>query len=417
MRTATRHRPNVGWLRRTALAVIAACVAATITIGGAPAGASTDAGTPACRPVEVAVSLSDGGAPTARLVGQVCYPTADVAALHGTVQVLVSGTAYGQSYWDFPYEPDTYSYVRAAARAGFTTFTFDRIGIGQSTHPLSTEVTIPANAATIHQAISQLRAGSVDGVHYARVVIVGHSLGSLISLYEAGTYHDVDAVVASGILHSFDPTGVARFVTTLYPAALDPKFFGSVVDPGYLTTVPGTREASFYYPPNTDPAVVATDESLKETATVPEAAGVFAQELPGVLQPASQIVCTALATLCDGVASSLVYGITRQITVPVVEVVGQYDALLCGGASGANRCSDVAAVRQDESGYFRGIAQRCLTVAELPQSGHDVNLERNAPSWFAVANEWSAFTVQHAADGDAADCWSDNGQSGLLFPG
>lgn len=412
MRTSTQHPPNTGWLRRATHAGVTASVLAALTVGGGPASASNAA--PECQPVQLPVSLIDGGAPTARLVGQVCYPTTDVASLRGAVQVLVSGTAYGQSYWDFPYQPDTYSYVRAAARAGFTTFDFDRIGIGQSTHPLSTEVTIPSNAATIHQAISQLRSGSVDGTRYDRVVIVGHSLGSLISLYEAGTYHDVDAVVASGILHTFDPVGVARFVTTLYPASLDPKFFGTIVDPGYLTTLPGTREGSFYYSPNTDPSVVAMDESLKQTATVPEAAGVFAQELPGVLQPVSQPVCALLATLCDGVASSVFYGITQQIAVPVIELVGQYDALLCGGNSGSNRCSDVATVRHNESAYFTGIAQRCLTVAELPQSGHDVNLERNARVWFAVANDWSQFTLQHAVDGAAADCWS--GGSGLLLP-
>ena len=82
--------------------------------------------------------------------------------------------------------------------------------------PRDTEVTIPSNAFTIHQAISQLRSGTVDGVRYGKVVIVGHSLGSLISWYEAGTYHDVDAVIASGILHSFEPVGTTQFVTTLF---------------------------------------------------------------------------------------------------------------------------------------------------------------------------------------------------------
>jgi pimeloyl-ACP methyl ester carboxylesterase len=274
--------------------------------------------------------------------------------------------------------------VRAAAQAGFTTFGFDRIGLGRSTRPLDTQVSIPSNAYTIHQVISRLRAGTVDGVRYGKVAIVGHSLGSLIAWYEAGTYHDVDAVVASGILHGFDPLGTAKFVATLYPAALDPRFLGHVVDPGYLTTLPGTRAASFYYAPNADPAVIKTDEALKETASVSEAAGVLAQELPGVLRPASQVACAVTPGLCDGPASSVVYGITREITVPVLSVVGQYDALLCGGSSGANRCSDVAAVRQAESAYYTGRTRQCLTLAELPGSGHDVNLQRNAPSWFAL---------------------------------
>jgi pimeloyl-ACP methyl ester carboxylesterase len=316
----------------------------------------------------------------------------------------------------FLYEPDTYSYVRSATAAGFTTFSFDRIGIGESTHPLSTQVSIPSNAYTIHQAIQQLRGGAVDGIHYDKVDIVGHSLGSLIAWYEAGTYHDVDAVLVSGILHTFNAVGVAKLVATLYPAALDPRFIGRVIDPGYLTTLPGTREESFYYAPNTDPNVVRTDEATKETGTVPEAVGVFAMELPGLLNPLSQTVCATLAGLCDGVASSVLYSITRDITVPVLDVVGQYDALLCGGSTGVNQCADVDAVQQQESAYYTGIAQRCLTVAELPDSGHDVNLERDAQSWFTLANDWSRFTLaQTSADG-STPCFSTAGLGGLILP-
>ena len=375
-----------------------------------------DSEVPDCRPVEVPVALTEGGGQDAHLAGQVCYPTTKNGALEGAVQVLVSGTAYGRSYWDFPYQPDTYSYVRAATRAGFTTFNFDRIGIGRSTRPLNTQVTIPSNAFTIHQAISQLRSGRVDGARYDKVVIVGHSLGSLIALYEAATYHDVDAVIASGILHTFDPLGVTKFVATLYPAALDPRFRGSTIDPGYLTTLPGTRGKSFYYLPNTDPAVVDADEALKETATALEAGGVFEQELPGVLRPVSQPACAlAPPALCGGVASSVVYGSTRKITVPVLDVVGQYDPLLCGGPNDRNRCSNVAAVRQDESAYYTGLARRCLTMAELPDSGHNVNLGRNAQTWYSLANAWSRFTLEQS--GDDARCWSADGlDDGMRFP-
>jgi pimeloyl-ACP methyl ester carboxylesterase len=324
----------------------------------------------------------------------------------------VAGTGYGRAYWDLPYQPDTYSYVRAAARAGFTTFNFDRIGIGRSTRPLDTEVTIPSNAFTIHQAISQLRSGTVDGVRYGKVVIVGHSLGSLISWYEAGTYHDVDAVVASGILHSFEPVGTTQFVTTLYPAAADPRFRGSIIDPGYLTTLPGTRGNSFYYLPNTDPAVVDTDERLKETATAEEAYGVFQQELAGVVRPVTKLSCAMSPGLCSGVASPVVFGVTRDIKVPVLGVIGQYDALLCGRSNDGNRCGDLASVRKGESDFYAGRAQRCLTVSQLPDAGHDVNLQRNAQSWFDLANEWSRFTLEHG--GDDASCWSDTGQAGGL---
>jgi pimeloyl-ACP methyl ester carboxylesterase len=401
--------------RRSGRAALAMGAVLAIAVPLSPAMSTAAAAAPSCRPVQVPVALSEGGPQNATLVGQVCYPTTVVDSLRRSVQVLVAGASYNQSYWDFPYQPDTYSYVRAATRAGFTTFSFDRIGIGQSTRPLNTAVSIPSNAFTIHQAISQLRAGSVDGVQYDKVAIVGHSLGSLISLYEAATYHDVDGVVASGILHSINTLGVAGFVATLYPAAVDPRFLLHVVDPGYLTTLPNTRQGSFYYAPNTDPAVVATDEASKETVTVAEAVGVFAMELPGVLQPVSHAVCLLTPNLCNGVASSVIYGITRQITVPVLDVVGQYDALLCG-TTAPNKCSDVSAVQQDESTYYTGLAKRCLMTAQLPNSGHNVNLERNAQDWFAVSNSWSQFTLEHSGDGANAPCWAPSGQTGIVFP-
>jgi pimeloyl-ACP methyl ester carboxylesterase len=404
--------------RRSGRAAFAMVAMLAILLGPATAEAHAEgrADVPDCRPVEVPVALDAAGGQNARLVGQVCYPTTHVDSLRGAVQVLVSGSAYGRPYWDFPYRPETYSYVRTATDAGFTTFNFDRIGIGRSTRPLDPQVSIPSNAYTIHQAISRLRSGAVDGVRYDRVVIAGHSLGSLIAWYEAGTYHDVDAVIASGILHSFNGPRVAKFLTTLYPAALDPRFRGRIVDPGYLTTQPGTREDTFYYAPNADPRVVDTDEATKETITVAEAEGVFQQEFPGLLRPVREPACAQLTALCDGVGSSALYGVTRQITVPVLTVVGQYDGLLCGGSTGANACTDVAAVRRHESDYYSGVARRCLTVAELPNSGHDVNLQRNARSWFGLANTWSRFTMERADDGADRSCWSADGQHDLLFP-
>jgi pimeloyl-ACP methyl ester carboxylesterase len=411
-----RSRRSGGAFLAIGVALAAFVQVCSVLSGGTHAVAWAANDVSDCRHVEVPVALSEGGGRDASLAGQVCYPTTKRDGLDGAVQVLVSGTGYGRSYWDFPYQPDTYSYVRAAARAGFTTFNFDRIGIGQSTHPLNTQVTIPSNAYTIHQAIAELRAGTVDGARYGKVVIVGHSLGSLIALYEAATYHDVDAVIASGILHSFDPLGVTKFVATLYPAALDPRFRGHIVDPGYLTTLPGTRGQSFYYLPNTDPRVVDTDEALKETATALEAGGVFQQELPGALRPVTKPACAlSPPALCGGVASSVVYGSTRTITVPVLDVVGQYDPLLCGGANSMNRCGNVAAVRQDESAYYTGLARRCLTVAQLPDSGHDVNLGRNAQTWYALANDWTRFTLEQS--GAEPRCWSADGQDGgMRFP-
>jgi len=169
--------------------------------------------TPDCRPVEVPVAAHGGeAARDARLVGQVCYPTTGNDAVNGAVQVLVSGTAYGRSYWDFPYQPDTYSYVRAAARAGFTTFNFDRIG-NWPEHPPA-QHSGDDSVQRVPQSTRpsrKLRSGTVDDVRYGK----GGDRRPFARVADsrctkAATYHDVDAVIASGILHTFDPLGVTK---------------------------------------------------------------------------------------------------------------------------------------------------------------------------------------------------------------
>ena len=390
---------------RRVASVITVLAAALVVPATAGAAGTNPVTVENCHSVRLPVALDPGGARQAQLAGDVCYPSRPVPGLRQTIQVLVSGTAYGKTYWDFPYQPDTYSYVRAANAAGFTTFDLDRVGIGASSRPPSSQVTIPSNAYSIHQAIQHLRSGAVDGVRYDRVVLVGHSLGSLISWYEAAEYHDVDAVVASGILHTFDGPGVAKFGTTLYSAALDHRFAGQNLDPGYLTTRPGTRAESFYYPMNADPQVIDTDEAVKETTTFSEAADVFWQELPGSLGGVRDPFCSLLASSCEGVARPHWYGVTPKITVPVLMVVGQYDALLCGGATRPNRCTDLEKIRQDESAYFRGLAKRCLVLASVSNAGHNLNLHRNAPSWFKLSNQWATFTVRQSAAGSDQACW------------
>lgn len=374
---------------RVALAV---GVVALALLPSAPADATSGN----CRAVTLPVTLEAG---EAILSGDVCHPSRTVGTLGRTVQVLVSGTAYGKDYWDFPYRPHTYSYVRAANAAGFTTVNVDRLGIGASSRPASDRVTIASNADSIHQVIQRLRTGAVDGVRYDRVVLVGHSLGSLIAWYEAAQFHDVDAVISSGILHTFDGPSVARFGLTLYPAAFDPRFAGRITDPGYLTTLPGTRAQSFYYLPNADQQVIDTDEGSKQTATMFEARDVFVQETPGTLGAARDALCSALVAMCAG-SEAFWYGVTTRIVVPVLTVVGQYDGLLCG----PNGCADVARVRADESNYFRGTAQRCLTLAEVPNTGHDLNLHRSAPAWFTLANGWAAAAAEQPVVRPNAPC-------------
>jgi len=110
-------------------------------------------------------------------------------------------------------------------------------------------------------------------------------------------------------------------------------------------------------------------------------------------------VCTITPGVCDGPASWAAYGITSQINVPVLDVVGQYDSLFCGGPTGANPCLNVSQLQNTESAFYTGTAQKCLKVATLPMAGHDLNLELNAEDWFSMANTWSSELLEQGTAG------------------
>src|SRR5260370_29518805 len=84
------------------------------------------------------------------------------------------------------------------AAAGFPTFGIDQIGAGDSSHPLSTLITNQVDAFTIHQAVQTLLAGLPGGVQFAKVIEVGHSMGSNLAWLEAGTHPDGAGVVIPG---------------------------------------------------------------------------------------------------------------------------------------------------------------------------------------------------------------------------
>lgn len=351
-------KPRYGTMRFRFFMVLLVLVLGTVLL---PRSAHAAVDGPNCQSFNVPVALGDGLPATYTIYAELCVPSS--GASH-TVQLLVPGGTYGHIYWDFPYEPQNYSYVHALTAAGYSTLNIDRIGIGESSHPPLGLVTITMsiNAYIVHEIVQDLRYGRIGNQSFQHVLLVGHSLGSVTDWIEAGTYHDVDGVIISGLLHHLNALSLVGVVGTLYPADLDPRFAGKGYV-GYLTTVRGTRGSDFYYLPGADPNVLAMDEATKETAT-PGEFGSFA--LP------------------------IVDGISLQIRVPVLVVVGQQDALFCGIL--ATNCSSATSVQRAEAPYYARQAQ--LQVAVIPQAGHDLNLHKTAPLWFADATTWS---LQHVA--------------------
>ena len=309
------------------------------------------------------VTLAPGETVQYEIVGSLCT---EGSFENKAIQLLLSGSTYGSVYWDFPYQSPHYSYVRAACKAGYVTINIDRIGIGKSSHPPGDDVTIYSNAYVVDQIIKALRSGQMGDVSFDHVILVGHSLGSTISLIIAEQYpDDIDGVILEGFLHKgVTPRGLS---TEFYPANQDPRFSHLNLDVNYNTTEPGKRTI-FYHLPNADQAVIEMDEETKETLTNGE-------------------IKSSLGTI--GSKKS------KLLMVPTLIIIGQFDAFFCVGDQG---CVDTAEIVKSEQPFFS--PETCLEVFIVPDSGHDINLHRNAQATFTSMLNWAD---QHVGANDAKD--------------
>ncbi|HWN42717.1 MAG TPA: alpha/beta fold hydrolase [Thermoanaerobaculia bacterium] len=219
------------------------CVLAVVLF---PCGAWAEEGGFRCEELSFDVNLSPSDSTVYSVFGVLCSR----GSIHQrTIQITLHGATYGHLYWDWLFQPETYSYVRRATAEGYGVLNLDRIGIGQSDRPPAADVTIAANGYVVHQIVQELRGGdlvvpSFGRISAEKVVLVGHSLGSVISIQEAATYGDVDGVVLTGVSHTVTPA-LNEIFAVLYPANLDPRFPGC---PGWLSHHPAGHSRHFLLP-------------------------------------------------------------------------------------------------------------------------------------------------------------------------
>ena len=307
-----------------------------------------------CERQVIPVKLATGSWLSFDVVGELC----SAGELDGKVlQVLVSGSGYGSVYWDFPYQPDTYSYARAALRAGYATFNFYRLGMGESDHPFGLLIGVDNQAHVLGQIITALRSTH----DYSGVMTVGHSFGSVIAIAHALTHPDqVAGIVLTGFAHNTNPAFVTAMRTGVDLAAVNGPFTGRLVDPTYLISKPATRGETFYMRANADPGVIATDELNRQTTAVAEA-----------------------------VSASKYFGPqSRGLQVPVFLLLGEDDFVVCGGQL---NCREHAVAIAHEQAFFAPAA--CLEMIVLEDTGHDSALHLNASQNFALMLDWATRRV------------------------
>lgn len=369
----TTRSPNRRLTRYSGLAAVAVFIALLTAATAAPAsadraGQASRSGTVAAPPAELAdiqppawlghcatmhtpVVLPNGS--PAQLAGQMCTPRGPRPT---TVQVTVHGATYDSDYWNWPQQPAAYNYVWHALAAGYAVYDVDRLGAGESTRPPSTEVTETSTVSTLHQVVTQLRAGRISGIPYRYVEGVGHSFGSYYLTAEAATDpHDYDALVLTGAGH--ETSSAIAGIPRVPASGVLP--WASGLDNGYTTTdTLANRIKLLYYAPDASPAVMRYDNSqARDTASNSE-------------------YSTRPADLTS---------LSLRITVPVLLLDGDHDVHYTLCADGTTTCTTGQSFYDAEHSHF---GTSCLAAAVVP-AGHDVQLSTSAPEADRLMLSWS----------------------------
>jgi pimeloyl-ACP methyl ester carboxylesterase len=328
-----------------------AALAAVLALVSAPSFAQNPGKDIKVDRLEFPVTLPDGSHQT--IVGYLYYQG---SYRNRPLQVVVHGATYNHSYWDFPaVNGEAYSYARymAASDRKYAVLAVDQLAAGESSHPADgLSITLVETATALKQVIDRMRSGdNALGYGFTRIVLVGHSSGSVNATFVQAQWHSADALVLTAARHTtslpFSP-GVSA-VLPFVPFLASLPYFQLPLD---------LRAQLFFYGPGADAAVVAADNAAADFWTGGQVLSTFAAFLYPLAAPE-----------IDGVS---------RVRGPVFIQLGEFDALFPAG--------DAAA----EAALWLSTTPTIQTVAGV---GHDFNLHRNrAESWAGIAG-WLATTL------------------------
>ncbi|MCJ1244628.1 hypothetical protein MMC30_001827 [Trapelia coarctata] len=226
------------------------------------------------------------------------YCTPETPFLIETLQILTHGASADKTYWDFKLVPGEYSYVDAALKAGYSTFTWDRLGSGNSSKPDPYNVVqAPVELAILVELTKLLRAGSVivGSSAYKNYVHVGHSYGSDLSNYLAAVEPKLsDGIILTGYSNNFSHA-LPFFAATGHLASTNQPNRFAGYSSGYITWADMYyAQFAFFAFPYFDAKVLGVTEQTKWPLPLGEALtqGVLNISAPAFTGPV--LVCIPL---------------------------------------------------------------------------------------------------------------------------
>lgn len=222
------------------------------------------------------------------------------------LQLMTHGIGFDRSYWDLPFNNYNYSYAMEANDKGYSTFTWDRLGIGMSDHGDGVnEIQLFLEVAALQELTRRLQEGQVCGVKhkYEKIAHLGHSFGSAITYNFVNMYPDMSSgAVFTGF--SQVPNYIAYFALggNFVPSDMVAPLKGEY-PPGYFAPKSSYGvHVNFFAPHDFDPEVLALAAKKGQPASVGE-----------------------LLTVGAGTAAK------NSFAGPVFIITGERDIPFCGG--------------------------------------------------------------------------------------
>ncbi|KAL3462455.1 Alpha/Beta hydrolase protein [Aspergillus heterothallicus] len=219
---------------------------------------------------------------------QLCVP--NDAKKRNILQIATHGFAFDKTYWDSEVEPEKYSYVDAALHAGYSILTYDRLGVGKSSKPdaydvvqgpvqleILKEITLLARSGNLATKMSvknddDRHVGSISIPDFDKIVLVGHSLGSAVTIGVLSQYGElVDGAVSTGLITHGKLGQIGQQAFGLEHAKSHDKRRFHDRGSGYLVQATESNvQQIFFKKGHFDSRMLEYGEQIKETGTVGE---------------------------------------------------------------------------------------------------------------------------------------------------
>lgn len=228
---------------------------------------------------------------TFKIHAQLCIPKS--SKKKDILQIATHGVHYDSRYWDSKYQPEKYSYVDAALKAGYSIFTYDRLGVGQSDHPDAyTVVQAPLEQEILRQLTLMARNGTLYSfankakptipafntlIQPKKVVHLGHSFGSFLTSAFIANYASLSdgALITGFILSKFLASTGSTSFSVEYAATSHPPYDRTS---GYVVCKEnGIQNIFFGGNPKTafTPKLLEYGNSIKQPVPIGEFASAF----------------------------------------------------------------------------------------------------------------------------------------------